>query len=162
MRLVLLILFTSLSAGTLHSQVYDSVSFAKVRVNGIALGSKKEELVKKFGEPHKTVTTESNRGVDVYSDYYYQKSALRINTAGIFNGFKLTDNNFVLQYRKYLIRAGDSMKEFAIYFPQSFHAYTKNASGKFKLRIMPGNTFIVFKTRDGVIGEIETKEEELY
>ncbi len=160
MRLLLLILFTSVSIGTLHSQVYDTVPFAKVHVNGIALGSKKEELIKKFGEPHKTVTTESNRGVDVYIDYYYQKSALRISPAGVFNGFKLTDNNFVLQYRKYFIRAGDSMKEFAIYFPQSFNAYTKSAAGKFKLKIMPGNTFIVFKTRDGVISEIETKEEE--
>lgn len=160
MRLVLLILLTSLSINTLYSQVYDSVTFTKVRVNGVALGSKKEDMVKKFGEPYKTVTTESNRGADVYSDYHYQKSTLRINPAGIFTGFKLTENNFVLQYRKYLIRAGDSIKEFAIYFPQSFNAYTKNAAGKFKLRIMPGNTFIVFKTRDGVISEIETKEEE--
>jgi hypothetical protein len=153
--LILLMSFSSSS----YSQLYDSVDFKKIRVNGMFMGSKKEELVKKFGEPHKIVTTESSKGTDAYSDYHYNKSTLRVNPDGIFYGFKLTENDLVLGWDRRLIRAGDALKEFAIYFPQSFKSYTKSPGGKFKIKIRPGNTYIVFKTKDGVIEEIETKEE---
>ncbi|MES2328945.1 MAG: hypothetical protein V4539_05030 [Bacteroidota bacterium] len=159
MRLLLLILVTSFSTVFVYGQVYDSIPFVRIQVNGLALGAKKEEVIKKFGEPHKTVTTENNRGADIYIDYVYDKSTLRVNPPGVFYGFKLTDNNFILSCGKYSIRPGDSLKEFAIYFPKSFSAYAKNINGKFKLKIRQGNFFIVFKTRDGVISEIETKEE---
>lgn len=159
MRLFLLITAISISFSALHSQVYDSVNFRKIRVNGMFLGSKKEYLVKKFGEPTKIVTTESSKGTDAYSDYHYNKSTLRVNPAGVFNGFKLTENDMILGWDRYLIRPGDALKEFAIYFPQSFRSYTKDPGGKFKIKIRPGNTYIVFKTKDGVINEIETKEE---
>lgn len=158
MRFLILLLLTSFSS-SIYSQVYDSVDFKKIRVNGIFLGSKKEDIVKKFGEPHKIVTTESSKGTDAYSDYHYNKSTLRVNPAGVFNGFKLTQNEMVLGWERHLIRAGDALKEFAIYFPQSFKSYTKDPGGKFKIKIRPGNTYIVFKTKDGLIDEIETKEE---
>jgi hypothetical protein len=159
MRLLLLIIATSFSFSTMHGQAYDSVDFKKIRVNGIFLGSKKEDLVKKFGEPHKIVTTESSKGTDAYSDYHYNKSTLRVNPAGVFYGFKLTENDLVLGWDRHLIRSGDALKEFAIYFPQSFKSYAKYPAGKFKIKISPGNTYIVFKTKNGVIDEIETKEE---
>ncbi|MES2372813.1 MAG: hypothetical protein V4557_09555 [Bacteroidota bacterium] len=159
MRLFLLIIATSISFSALHSQVYDSVEFKKIRINGFFLGSKKADLVRKFGEPHKIVTTESSRGTDAYSDYSYSKSTLRVNPDGVFYGFKLTENEFVLGWGRYIIKPGDSLKEFAINFPQSFKSYTKQPGGKFKIKIRASNTYIVFKIKDGVIDEIETKEE---
>ncbi|MEO7530305.1 MAG: hypothetical protein ABIS69_02805 [Sediminibacterium sp.] len=159
MRLVLILLLTTLASSALFGQMYDSVSFTRIRVNGLPFGSKKEDMIKKFGTPHKTITTESNKGADIYIDYKYQKSMLRVNPAGIFYGFTLKDNNFVFQIGKLAIRAGDSVKEFAINFPQSLKAYAKDKSGKFKLKIRPGNTFIILKTRDGIVTEMETKEE---
>ena len=158
MRFLILILFTLFSS-SIYSQMYDSVDFKKIRLNGVFLGSKKEDVIKKFGEPRKTVTTESSKGTDAYTDYYYNKSTLRVNPDGMFYGFKLVENDVVLGWDRRLIRAGDALKEFAIYFPQSFNSYTKKPDGKFKIKIKQRNTYIVFKTKDGVIEEIETKDE---
>lgn len=140
---------------------YDSIDFRKVRVNNLFFGAKKAELEKKFGQPQKVVTTEAAKGTDLYSDYHYGKSTLRVSPAGVFNGFKLTDADFVLGYGSRLIRPGASLKEFAIYFPASFQAYAKDSGGRFRLKIRPGNAFIVFKTKDGIVTEIETWEETL-
>ena len=159
MRLLLLLLVLTLSATAMYGQSHDSIAFTRIRVNGLPMGSKKEEVIKKFGTPHKTITTENNKGADIYIDYQYSKSLLRVNPAGVFYGFKLKENTFILQCGQHVIRAGDSIKEFAIYFPQSFKAYTRDLGGKFKLKIRQSNTFIIFKTKDGVIDEIETKEE---
>lgn len=160
MRLLLLILITSFCSINLYSQaVYDSIDFKKICVNGIYLGSKKEDVTMKFGDPQKIVTTEGAPGKDIYSNYYYGKSTIRISPASVFNGFKLTENNFAVRYDRHYIKVGDSLKEFAINFPQSFTAYAKDTGGKFKLRIKGGNSYIVFKTKDGVISEIEIKEE---
>jgi hypothetical protein len=160
MRRLVLLLIISFCCISLYSQaVYDSIDFKKIRVNGIVLGTKKEELVKKFGEPQKIVTTESAPGKDNFSNYHYNKSTLRVSPASFFTGFKLTENDLVLRYEDDYIKVGDSLKEFALNFPQSFKAYSKDAGGKFKLRIKGGNSYIVFKTKDGIISEIEVKEE---
>lgn len=141
-----------------NGQTYDSVDFRKLRIDGFYMGSKKAELEKKFGAPHKVVTTEGGKGIDMYSDYYYGKSTLRVSPAGVFNGFKLTDDQYILGCNQRLIKVGASLKEFAIYFPASFQSYSKDAGGKFRLKIRPGNAYIVFKTKDGIVTEIETWE----
>lgn len=163
MRLFILLLLTSftIAANAQTALPYDSLDFKKIRVNGLFFGSKKAELEKRFGTPQKVVTTEAIKGTDLYSDYHYGKSTLRVSPAGLFYGFKLTEDNFVLGYGMRLIKPGASLKEFAIYFPASFKAYAKDPSGKFKLKIMQGNAFIVFKTKDGVVTEIETREDVL-
>lgn len=161
MRLFILVLISTFAVTTSWSQVYDSVDFRKLRINGLLFGSKKAELEKKFGAAQKVVTTEAVKGTDLYSDYHYGKSTLRVSPAGVFNGFKLTEDDFVLGYGTRLIKTGASLKEFAIYFPASFQSYAKDNGGKFKLKIRTGNTFIVFKTKDGIVTEIETREETL-
>lgn len=140
---------------------YDSIDFKKIRINGLYFGSKKAELEKRFGTPQKVVTTEATKGTDLYSDYYYGKSTLRVSPAGVFNGFKLTEDSFVMGYGLKLIKPGASIKEFALNFPASFKAYAKDTGGKFRLKIRPGNSFIVFKTKNGIVTEIETWEETL-
>ncbi len=160
MRLLLLILITTFCSNELHTQiVYDTIDFKKICVNGIYLGSKKEDVTMKFGDPQKIVTTESAPGKDIFSNYYYGKSTIRVSPASVFNGFKLTESNFVLRYDREYIKVGDSLKEFALNYPASFQAYAKNAGGKFKLWIKGGNSYILFKTKDGIINEIEIKEE---
>jgi hypothetical protein len=163
MRLFIILLLTITGFGKAQAQApaYDSIDFKKIRVNGLFFGSKKAELEKRFGNPQKVVTTEAVKGTDLYSDYHYGKSTMRVSPAGVFNGFKLTEDNFVLGYGLRLIKAGASLKEFAIYFPASFKSYANDKSGKFKLKIRPGNAFIVFKTKEGVVTEIETWEETL-
>jgi hypothetical protein len=161
MRLILLGFLITLGYTTQAQQTYDSIDFKKIRVNGLFFGSKKAELEKRFGVPQKVVTTEAGKGTDLYSDYYYGKSTLRVSPAGIFNGFKLTEGDFVLGYGLRLIKPGASIKEFALYFPASFKSYAKDSGGKLKLKIRPGNAFIVFKTKEGIVTEIETWEETL-
>jgi hypothetical protein len=162
MRLLILFLLTTFASITIKAQqTYDSVDFKRIRVNGLFFGSKKAELEKKFGAPQKVVTTEAVKGTDLYSDYHYGKSTLRVSPAGVFNGFKLTEDDFVMGYGLRLIKPGASIKEFALYFPASFKSYAKDSGGKFRLKIRPGNAFIVFKTKDGIVTEIETWEETL-
>jgi hypothetical protein len=161
MRLLVLVLIASFLADNAYSQGYDSVDFKKIRVNGFYFGSKRADLEKKFGAPRKTVTTEAIKGTDLYTDYHYGKSTLRVSPAGFFNGFKILEDDIILGYGQHLIKVGASLKEFAIYFPASFQSYAKDPAGKFKLKIKSGNAYIVFKTKDGVVTEFETWEEVL-
>jgi hypothetical protein len=160
MRLFIILLLT-IGFTKAQSQGYDSIDFKKIRVNGLSFGAKKAELEKRFGAPQKVVTTEAVKGTDLYSDYHYGKSTLRVSPAGVFNGFKFTEDDFIVGYGLRLIKVGASLKEFAIYFPASFKSYANDKSGKFKLKIMSGNTFIVLKTKDGIVTEIATWEETL-
>jgi hypothetical protein len=157
MRLFILILL--LCSNHLYSQVYDSIEVKQVQVNGFTLGAKKDELVKHFGEPKKVVTVESAPGKDLYSNYYYQKNRLRVSPQSTFNGFRLTEDNFILTCREFVVKPGDSLKEFAINFPVSFQTFTKHKTDKFKLRIKGTNSTIIFKIKNEIIEEIEVKEE---
>lgn len=161
MRILLLFLLISVSA---HAQqpTYDSVDYKRVRVNNLSIGSKKAELERKFGLPQKIVTTEAQKGTDLYSDYYYGKSTLRVSPAGVFNGFKLMDPEFILGVGTRVIKTGASLKEFALYFPTSFREYAKNNNGRFRIKIKTGHTFIILKTKDGIVKEIETHDEPSY
>jgi hypothetical protein len=159
MRLLLLILSTSLLYSNLHGQVYDSIDFKKISINGLVLGSTKTELVKKFGEPQKTVTTEGTKGTDIYSDYHYHKSTLRVSPALLFNGFKLTDKGMVLRYGQHTVKIGDPIEQFAGAFLQSAKSYRQDAGKKMKLKIKASNSYVVLKTKDGTVSEIEIREE---
>lgn len=149
-----LLLFSVAASG----QSYDSVAFRSIRINGFQFGSKKAELEKKFGPPTKVVTTEE-KGADQYSDYHYNRSTLRVSPAGVFNGFKLTDDGFALEWGQHSISVGSSLKEFGLYFPHSMQAYAKDPTKKFKLKIRPGITYIILKTKEGVVTAIETKDQ---
>lgn len=160
MRLLILFL---LSAASLQAQQpapsYDSVDFKRVRVNNLYMGSKTAELEKKFGVPKKVVTTEASKGPDLYSDYHYGKSTMRVSPAGIFNGFKISDPEFVVWCGSHAIKTGASLKEFALFFPASFKEYAKDSGGKFRIKMKTGHTFIIFKTKEGIVTEIETWDE---
>ncbi len=160
MRRLLYISVILFCSSALYGQaLYDSIDFKKIHVNGIPLGSKKEEVLKKFGEPHKVVTTEGVKGRDMYADFHYNKSTLRISPAAVFNGFKITESDLVLQYGQFFsIKTGDPIQQFEQEFPLSFKSYQKDTGGKFKLKIKAGNSYIVFKTKDGLIDEMEIKE----
>jgi hypothetical protein len=157
MRIFVLILL--LCSNNLYSQTYDSIELKKIQVNGFTLGAKKDDLVKHFGEPKKVVTVESAPGKDLYSNYYYQKNRLRVSPVSTFNGFRLTEDDFVLTCGEFTVKPGDSLKEFAINFPVSFQTFTKHKTDKFKLRIKGTNSTIIFKIKKEIIEEIEVKEE---
>ena len=159
MRVLVLILTLVFYSSHLYSQGYDSIELKKIQVNGLALGAKKDDMVKHFGIPKKTVTVESAPGKDLFSHYYYQKNRLRVSPTAVFNGFRLAENSFLLSCGEFVVKPGDSLKEFAINFPISFQTYLKEQGGKFKLKMKGGNSTIVFKIKKGIITEIEVKEE---
>ncbi len=160
MRTLFITLFTFCCVSSVKSQVYDSVEFKKISINGIVLGSTKTALVKKLGKAIKVVTTEDAKGMDSYSDYHYGKSSVRISPAGIVNGFKITDDYFSIQINRIKIKVGDPLQLIAGKYPNSTNAHVKDTSGKFKLRIKASNSYVVCRVMNGLIKEMEIREEQ--
>ncbi len=160
MRTLFITLFIFCGITSLKSQVCDSIEFKKISINGIVLGSTKNTVVKKLGKASKIITTEDAKGMDSYSDYYYRKSSVRISPAGIVNGFKITDGFFTLYINGVKIKVGDPLKFIAGKYPNSANAHVKDISGKFKLRIKASNSYVVCRVVNGLIKEIEIREEQ--
>ncbi|MES2006197.1 MAG: hypothetical protein V4450_16890 [Bacteroidota bacterium] len=160
MRRLFFLLFLIAGMHTTYGQVYDSVDFKKIQVNGISLGTSKNLLVKKLGKPAKMVTTENTTGMDMYSEYHYFKSSLRVSVAGTLNGFDITDDHFVIGYNQLKIKNGDPIQPIAGRFPNSAKAFPKDILGNFKLKIKASNSYVILKVVNGVIRKMEVKDEQ--